>query len=146
MKKRHTTKWRTIDNMKLRVDSFIYVLIVSTSILTKYQHLFYICTYFCAHPTFMMPARGNPRHDVNTLPTQWRDVACACDASEHERQHPPRPSDVTKHVHETQVNMNVNTFPNPVTWRRMCMWRKLTWTVTPSPTQRRDVACACDAS
>ena len=34
---------------------------------------------------------------------------------------------------------------NPVTWRNMCMWRKLTWTLTP-PAQWRDVTCACDAS
>jgi hypothetical protein len=25
------------------------------------------------------------------------------------------------------------TPPNPVTWRSMCMWRKLTWTLTPPP-------------
>ena len=34
------------------------------------------------------------------------------------------------------------------TWRTMCMWRKLTWTLThpTPPNPRRDVACACDAS
>ena len=38
-------------------------------------------------------------------------------------------------------------YPNPVTWRQLCMWRKLTWTLTspphPTPTQWRDVSCAC---
>ena len=58
---------------------------------------------------------------------------------------PPQPSDVTSVVHVTQVNMNVNIptppqpsltsppHPNPVTWRRLCMWRKLTWTLTSPP-------------
>ena len=44
-------------------------------------------------------------------------------------------SDVTSDVHVMQVNMNVNipTPPNPVTKRTMCMWRKLTWTLTSPP-------------
>ena len=57
---------------------------------------FYICINICAHPTIMMPARGNPdvtKHvratqvnmNVNTPtpqpPNPRRDIASACDAS-----------------------------------------------------------------
>ena len=40
-----------------------------------------------------------------------------------------------------QVNMNVNipTPHNPVTKGTMCMWRKLTWTLTSPPSQPSDV-------
>ena len=114
--------------MKLRVDSFISV---STSILHQYQHLFYICTYFCPHPTFMMPARGYPRHDVNTRPNPvtWRSM---CMWRKLTWTSKPTPTQL-RHVHETHVHMNVNTLPNPVTWRSMCMRRKLTWTLRPPP-------------
>ena len=116
--------------MKLRVDSFISV---STSILHKYQHLFYICTYFCPHPTFMMPARGYPRHDVNTRPNPvtWRSM---CMWRKLTWTSKPTPTQL-RHVHETHVHMNVDTLPNPVTWRSMCIWRKLTWmnVNTPQP-------------
>ena len=116
--------------MKLRVDSFISV---STSILHKYQHLFYMCTYFCPHPTFMMPARGYPRHDVNTRPNPvtWRSM---CMWRKLTWTSKPTPTQL-RHVHETHVHMNVDTLPNPVTWRSMCIWRKLTWmnVNTPQP-------------
>ena len=114
--------------MKLRVESFISV---STSILHQYQHLFYICTYFCPHPTFMMPARGYPRHDVNTRPNPvtWRSM---CMWRKLTWTSKPTPTQL-RHVHETHVHMNVNTLPNPVTWRSMCMRRKLTWTLRPPP-------------
>ena len=74
---------------------------------------------------------------------------------------PPQPSDVTSVVHVTQVNMNVNmltppltqvnmnvnipTHPNPVTWRQLCMWRKLTCTLT-SPPQPSDETSVVHAS
>ena len=54
-----------------------------------------------------------------TPPNPRRDVACACVASSHEREHPPHPT-------------------QPKTWRSMRVCRKFTWTWTsppPHPTQ-----------
>ena len=64
---------------------------------------------------------------------------------------PPQPSDVTSVVHVTQVNMNVNipTPPQPSDVTSVVHVTQVNMNVnipTPTPTQWRDVSCACDAS
>ena len=44
------------------------------------------------------------------------------------------PLHMTSVVHVTQVwTLTSPPHPNPVTWRQLCMWRKLTWTLTSPP-------------